>query len=225
MRTPAIAVLEKTSTHRYIGGTQSACVLILQSQASKEALFEQLRSVFIARGYDGATLVNLARAAHLSKASLYHHFPGGKPEMVDTLVRHAIADLQQQAFSHLAKTGTPNKKLRNFIDGFSAYTQHGGSDCLLAVLSHHSTATAETQNQQRVIAEQFADWLTQLTGVFEEYGLKSKKAEQEAQGLVAHLYGALLTAKMQNDANFFRAAIKRMKKRLKQQEAVRNKLG
>ena len=192
----------------------------MQTQASKEILFEQLRSVFISRGYDGATLVNLARAAHLSKASLYHHFPGGKPEMADTLVRHAIADLQQQAFSHLGTPVAPNKKLRNFIDGFSAYTQHGESDCLLAVLSHHSTATAETQNQQSVIAEQFADWLSQLAGVFEEHGYKSKKANQEAQHLMANLYGALLTAKIQNDAAFFRAAIKRMKKRLKQQQAT-----
>ncbi|MFT7651655.1 MAG: TetR/AcrR family transcriptional repressor of lmrAB and yxaGH operons, partial [Candidatus Azotimanducaceae bacterium] len=45
----------------------------------KTQLTEDLRQVFITRGYDGATLAHLSASTGLSKASLYHHFPGGKP--------------------------------------------------------------------------------------------------------------------------------------------------
>jgi AcrR family transcriptional regulator len=189
------------------------------SSASKEALVNQLRAVFVARGYDGATLTNLSQATSLSKASLYHHFPGGKPEMAAALVRHTIADLQRLAFSQLNTQDAPRLQLLNFVDGFSVYTENGASDCLLAVFNHHSTASEETADQQQIIAAQLEDWHLQLARVFEQSGLKPKKAAAEAQDLLAALYGALLLAKMHNHPPVFTSAAKRIKKRLKQQFA------
>jgi hypothetical protein len=134
------------------------------------------------------------------------------------LVRHAIADLHRQAFSQLSGNQNPYKRLQNFVDGFNAYTQAGESDCLLAVFNHHNTATEETSSQQQTIAAQFADWHAQLALVYEQSGAKPKKAAQEAHDLLADLYGALLVAKMHNQATLFAGAIKRIKKQLKQSE-------
>ncbi len=47
----------------------------------KLELITILDDVFRRRGYEGATLSVLSRACGLGKASLYHHFPGGKDEM------------------------------------------------------------------------------------------------------------------------------------------------
>lgn len=79
--------------------------------ADKAQLIQQLEQVFVQRGYDGATLVHLSRASGLSKASLYHYFPGGKTEMVAMLVRKAIAELHQLGFTHLQNTNTPSLAL------------------------------------------------------------------------------------------------------------------
>ena len=185
------------------------------SPAGKEVLIEQLREVFVARGYDGATLAHLARATTLSKASLYHHFPGGKPEMASTLVRHAIADLQGQAFISLSLDETAGERVLAFINGFVSYTQAGARDCLLAVLNHHNTASEETAPLQSAIAHQFDDWHATLADVYVESGSKSKKADHEAHDLIAELYGALLTAKMHNQTALFKQAVKRIKKRQK----------
>lgn len=182
------------------------------STAGKAALVEQLRSVFIARGYDGATLNHLAEATGLSKASLYHHFPGGKPEMSAALVRHAIADLQRQAFSQLQSPHPPAQRLVDFISGFVRYTRNGSTDCLLAVFSHHRTASADEDLQTQNIAAQFEDWRHALTAVFEETGCKPKRASQDAQQLLSALYGALLTAKMFDDPKLFLQAAKRCRK-------------
>jgi AcrR family transcriptional regulator len=190
---------------------------IATPSATKEVLIEQLRGVFVSRGYDGATLTHLASATGLSKASLYHHFPGGKPEMAGTLVRHAIADLQRQAFSRLTGEAAATDKLLGFIDGFNAYTRAGASDCLLAVFNHHGTATEHTTGHQQAIAAQFDDWHGMLTTVFEESGLKTKRANREAHDLLAALYGALLIAKMHNQPELFSAAVKRVRKRLQRQ--------
>lgn len=185
------------------------------SPTTKEILIDQLRAVFVARGYDGATLSNLARAANLSKASLYHHFPGGKPEMAAALVRHAIADLQRKAFQHLSGSQPPQQRVIAFIDGFFAYTDAGQSDCLLAVLNHHNTATGNTASQQQTITAQFDDWHATLASVFEEAGAKPKKAARQAHDLLAALYGALLIAKMHHQPQLFVGAVKRIRKRFK----------
>jgi AcrR family transcriptional regulator len=44
----------------------------------KERLVAALSDTFRTHGYGGASVAVLLRAAGLSKASLYHHFPGGK---------------------------------------------------------------------------------------------------------------------------------------------------
>ena len=49
--------------------------------ARRIELLNALSDVFRKRGYEGATLAELAAAANLGRASLYHHFPGGKAEM------------------------------------------------------------------------------------------------------------------------------------------------
>ncbi len=185
-----------------------------QSSATKELLYNQLREVFIQRGYDGATLTHLAAASGLSKASLYHHFPGGKPEMAMVLLRYAISDLQQQAFRHLATNQSPSERLVGFVEGFSGYTDGGERDCLLAVLSHHLTAHEETAVHRAAIADQFKDWHAQVAAVYESAGMKPKRSAREAHDLLGSLYGALLNAKMHNQPKLFRAAVSRMVKAL-----------
>ena len=123
--------------------------------------------------------------------------------------------LEFKAFHYLDGSADPAKKIASFIDGFFTYTNGGESDCLLAILSHHSTAGEEIAPQQQAIAEQFADWHTSLTIVFESAGVPLKKAEREAHDLVAALYGALLMTKMHNQPQLFVQAQKRLKKRIK----------
>ncbi len=185
-----------------------------QSAATKELLYGQLRDVFIQRGYDGATLTHLASASGLSKASLYHHFPGGKPEMAMVLLRFAITDLQRKAFRHLSSNAKPAERLVAFAEGFSEYTEGGERDCLLAVLSHHLTAHEETAVHRAAIADQFKDWHTQVAAVYETAGTKPKRAARQAHDLLGSLYGALLNAKMHNQPKLFRAAISRKLKAL-----------
>jgi len=178
----------------------------------REALFVQLHDVFVRRGYDGATLANLSAATGLSKASLYHHFPGGKAEMAESLVRMSIAELHKSAFSHLQGGAPATQRMTAFVDGFADYCGMGNSHCLLAVFSHHSAADDRLQNLQAAIAGQFDDWQILLAEVYQQLGRKPKKAMREAAALLAALYGALLLSKMRAQPGLFRSAVKQQKK-------------
>ena len=49
-----------------------------------EDVLAGLTEVFQSKGYEAASLQDLARATGLKKASLYHRFPGGKKQMALT---------------------------------------------------------------------------------------------------------------------------------------------
>lgn len=178
--------------------------------SSRAILLSQLESVFESRGYEGATLNQLAEASGLGKASLYHHFPGGKAEMAAVLLRGAVARLEAQAFARLQSSESPAQRLARFIEGFADYTQQGERNCLIAVFSQGGAADVHGE----AVAAQFDTWLQRLSSVFEESGSRPKRAQREAAALLAGLYGCLLTAQLLRDPASFRRGLKRLRKEL-----------
>jgi AcrR family transcriptional regulator len=179
-------------------------------RATREALLAALGEVFESQGYDGATLTQLSAATGLGKASLYHHFPGGKSEMAAALLRDRVASLEREAFSRLKSNLPPADKLAEFIDGFRAYVRDGERACLIQIFGQ-GTAGAE---HGETIARQYTDWLGRLAATFEEAGFKPKRARRAAAELMASLYGYLITARMAGDSGAFRRQAKRLKQTL-----------
>lgn len=175
---------------------------------SRDRVAEQLAPVFLRRGYEGATLAQLAEATGLGKASLYHYFPGGKKEMAADLLRRCAADLQHRAFRHLGRKQKPERRLARFIDGFADYCEHGARPCLIAVLAQGSVIEAHGAQ----IGKQYSDWLVQLADTFEALGHGPKRARREAERLLAELYGALLMTALAADPDYFRRSVKRLRK-------------
>jgi TetR/AcrR family transcriptional repressor of lmrAB and yxaGH operons len=182
-----------------------------EPSTSRTRLIEQLSGVFVRNGYAGATLSQLAVVAGMSKSSLYHHFPGGKQEMAQALLRHAIADLEARAFAALHAPGPPAERLAGFLDGFSKYVDRGAGHCLLAVLAQAGPRTDLSQE----IAAQVDVWLTRLTRTLEESGVKPKRARRFASDLLNQLYGSLTLGKMLGDAGHFDRTVRRAAKGLR----------
>lgn len=174
---------------------------------SREQLLTDLRDIFLARGYEGATLTEMARATGLGKASLYHHFPGGKSEMAAALLRDAVAQLDD-AFSRLRENRSPAEQLDRFIDSFAGYVDGGARPCLVAVFAQGSISDAHGVQ----IADQYRHWEALLSEVFANLGSKPKRAERQAQALIAGLYGYLLSATLHRDPGIFRRGVKNLKK-------------
>jgi AcrR family transcriptional regulator len=178
--------------------------------ASREGLLQTIGEVFEAQGYDGATLALLSAATGLGKASLYHHFPGGKADMAAALLRDRVARLERLAFSRLQGSLPPTVRLTEFIDGFREYVEDGQRNCLLLVF-REGTAGAQ---HGATIASQIADWQRRLAAAYEESGQKPKRSERSATELLASLYGALVTARLTGDPASFKRQAKRLKKAL-----------
>jgi len=178
---------------------------------AKQDLLPRIAEVFRERGYEGATVSELSRVTGLGKASLYHHFPGGKSEMAGALVRYAIEELDQCAFRHLAGHAQWPERLERLIDGFSDYAQGGKSDCLLAVLAVSQPSgdfAAEIRSQMRV-------WLRATARAYAEAGHHGKGARRHARELLVSLYGALVIARLMGGTKPFSQTVRRLTRELK----------
>ncbi|MFK7914523.1 MAG: TetR/AcrR family transcriptional regulator [Pseudomonadales bacterium] len=187
----------------------------MQSPAEdqKANLNNALRSVFLRSGYAGASVARLAAATELGKASLYHYFPGGKEEMGRSLVREAVAHLQQRVFSQLGRGSNPVEAICLTIDAFSDYVEGGAQNCLIAQFSQENAPVIE----QEQIRSQFEEWQRQLASRYEDMDLKPKAALRAARKLTATLYGHLLLANLLGDPKEFRRGVKRLKAELIEQ--------
>jgi TetR/AcrR family transcriptional regulator, lmrAB and yxaGH operons repressor len=177
-----------------------------QPTATKTELIAVLDEVFRRRGYEGATLSELSRACGLGKASLYHHFPGGKDEMARVLLQRAVAELRTRAYRHLDRPAPWHERLIGFVEGFSDYCDGGARNCLVAELA----ATGARVKFADDIERQSGEWLRQLTAVFAETGASEKRARRRAIELLGSLYGALVIARLLNDPKPFRQTVRRL---------------
>ena len=186
---------------------------------NREALLDTLLEVFQRKGYEGTSLAALAAASQRGKASLYHHFPGGKVEIVAILVRRSISALQDQAFRHLSASAGAAERISACVDGFSAYTQAGDSNCLLA-----SLALTNPELLDASIAERFEQWENQLSNAYAELAADNKhdrtdakSARHRARATLARLYGSLVLSRLQRSGAQPGKSLRQTGKRLKKE--------
>ncbi len=147
-----------------------------------------LLSLFRQHGYDGATLSKISEATGLGKASLYYHFPGGKDEMVTTVLDFLQDFMQQDIFPTLNSEGDILSRFQKMCDRLSAVYEGGTKPCLFAILLMGSARDVFHDRVKTV----FQDWIYEMTKVLLEAGLDQKSARERAEDTVISIQGALI---------------------------------
>lgn len=78
-------------------------------QRSVEIL-QRIRTVFAEKGFDGASMQDLARAAGMSVGNFYRYFPS-KAAIVEAMVGHDMAEIERD-FAAVAGAGDPMAAMR-----------------------------------------------------------------------------------------------------------------
>ena len=71
-------------------------------------------AVFAERGFDGASMDDVARAAGITKAAIYHHV-SGKEALLDRGLSRALEALEAILEESAARTGRPIERLRHIV--------------------------------------------------------------------------------------------------------------
>jgi TetR/AcrR family transcriptional regulator, lmrAB and yxaGH operons repressor len=177
---------------------------------SKTKYLPCLLGLFRQHGYDGATLAKISEATGLGKASLYHHFPKGKDEMVTTVLDYLQDFMEQNILSALQSEGDVSAKFQRMCDRLSEVYENGGQPCLFAILLMGS-ARDIFHDQVKLI---FQTWIDAMVKVLREDGLDAKMARGRAEDAAIAIQGALILAHGLDDVSIFQRVVKQLPQKL-----------
>ena len=129
-----------------------------QKVQDKEML-QALMSVFRAKGYDGASLSELAAASGLKKASLYHRFPEGKKEMTSAVLNFLETWVEQHIYQVLTNDAVPVQKRVSAVLKNIKEIYHDGTECCIYRALSMDTGIA-------LFGEQIKTGINKLSGKF-----------------------------------------------------------
>lgn len=176
----------------------------------KETYIPCLLQLFRQYGYDGATLAKISEATGLGKASLYHHFPGGKDEMVEAVLDYLERWLVENILPSLQSEGDAVTKLQRMCDRLNELYEGGKQPCLFAILLLGSARDVF----HRKVQELFQGWIDAIATVLIEAGMDRELAKQRAEDAAIAIQGSLILSQGLEDSAPFQRVIQQLPKEL-----------
>ncbi len=85
----------------------------------KEAIVEAAAALFATRGFNGASVADIAQRGKISKSLIYHYYESKEDILYDVMISHVRA-LEVAAREVVAIADTPDRKLRELTHRFMA---------------------------------------------------------------------------------------------------------
>ncbi|OEK04154.1 TetR/AcrR family transcriptional regulator [Roseivirga misakiensis] len=173
-----------------------------------EHLMRGLISVLRAKGYEGASLMDLANATGLKKASLYHRFPGGKQQMVEEVLKFIGNWSEEHIYGVLTnKQLNIEERLLRSIANINALYDDGKSACILKAL----TSDANLLNLDSQIKQSFQRWIEGFEILGVDAGFTKDQSIQYAQEVIIRIQGSLILSKGLNSTAPFQEQLGQIK--------------
>jgi len=177
-----------------------------------QELLASLMSVIRTKGYDGASLNELANSSGLKKASLYHRFPGGKEE-ISAKVLATVNEYVQQNIQQVLADGSkvPTERLKLAIQNIRSVYADGETSCIFRALS--------MDNGLNLFAEQIQQgmeiWLAGFTQLGIDLGWAAPLARQSALKTLSAIQGSLVVSKGLGNTEAFGLVLKEIENQYK----------
>ncbi|MFZ5823658.1 MAG: TetR/AcrR family transcriptional regulator [Bacillota bacterium] len=140
------------------------------SEAHKEhrrqAILNAAMEVFIGKGYQVATINDIAQQAHLSVGAIYRYFPT-KGELMLALVNERLGRAPELFARLTERAGGPWERLERSVDLFTTAlrVRHPGTGRLLLVTLAEAVQSGEVRHG---LHERFAGLVDYLAGVIQD---------------------------------------------------------
>src|ERR1700722_9506330 len=157
----------------------------------KQTMIERTAVLLAKKGLQGASFSEILEASGAPRGSLYHHFPGGKDELVLAALEHAA----DQALGVLDRLS--GKPAREVAEGFLSLWRSvlARSDFSAGCAVVAVTVAAESEDLRARAAEILRSWREKLVTLFVAGGIPKKKARSLAASLVAACEGGVILAR------------------------------
>ena len=155
--------------------------------------------LFGRQGYTGTGLKQISEAAQAPFGSLYHHFPGGKEELGDDVIRQAGEFFRVLVDSVFASEPDIVAGVRAVFGGAAETVRATGFQdaCPIAAIALEVASTNERLRE--ATAEVFTSWIAAATARFSAAGIPDARAAELAISMIAALEGAFVLARATRD--------------------------
>lgn len=187
-------------------GADNGMMQTLQKSAmTRDEIVLILFDHFRRAGYDAVSIADISAATGLGKSSLYHHFPGGKPDMAGAVADFASALMRARVFDRLTADGALDKKLRAMAAFVSEMYGGGGAPCLISSMMISPTAGPKAIDTVRSI---MTEWIAALGQALRAEGVSPGDAKKRATAALIEIQGGLVVARATGDSRIFQTALK-----------------
>ena len=174
-----------------------------------ETLLARLMDVLKSKGYEGASLNDLAKASGLQKASLYHRFPGGKKEIVLAVLAYADEWMDQHVIGIMNdRLKNPKIRLKEALENTREFYEDGEAICIIRALGLGSGMEIFGQQLRSVVEK----WIGSFVAVALDSGFDPINADKIAMNALIKIQGSLVVAKALDSQKPFLEAMKEIEK-------------
>ena len=160
------------------------------------------------KGYDGASLNELANSSGLKKASLYHRFPGGKKD-IGLAVLNFLYEWKEENITKLIanKEISAQEKLEIVVKHIDTIYLSGESSCVLRALSIGGGIDL-FENELKLATQ---SWLDDFSALALCFGFSKEDASNIALRVLVKIQGSLLISKTLGSTTPFLNAMENIK--------------
>lgn len=141
-------------------------------------------------GVAGMSFTEILNASGAARGAIYHHFPGGKTQLVAEAAARNGQDIRAQLAALPADT--PQAVAQAFLALVRPVMKQSaqGAGCAVAALTIRAEAAAANQELRQVADAALSSWTDQLTERLTTAGLSPDQASDLAVTLITLLEGA-----------------------------------
>src|SRR6201996_5656258 len=110
-----------------------------RTEATRNALIAAGRELFSKCGYDDVGAEEIVRAAGLTRGALYHHFPSGKPALLEAIYERLEAESTQRV-AHIVLDSGMHSPLAAMKAGVAAFLDECAEPGFQRIVLHDAPA-------------------------------------------------------------------------------------
>jgi len=169
-----------------------------------------LTKVFRDKGYEGASLKELADVTGLKKASLYHRFPNGKQEMAQSVFNEIDDWVKNRIFFSLRdESESPKLRIKKALNNIRLLYGGGKETCIFRAFSMDSGMSLFEEQ----IKNGMNEWITSFTEIGIALHLTAGRAKEIAIQTLVEIQGSLVVAKGLRNTDIFETTLERIENR------------
>jgi TetR/AcrR family transcriptional regulator, lmrAB and yxaGH operons repressor len=173
----------------------------------RERMADAAARLLAERGYQATAFSDVLEAAAAPRGSIYHHFPGGK----DELVAYALDRQADRVIGGLDRLA--GRAPAEVVAAFTGWWRRGleATDFAVGCSLVAVTASAGPGALRDDAGALFGRWIARLAELFEEAGADAATAASFAAHLLASVEGAVAISRAQGSFDVFDAVAGRLR--------------